>query len=154
MTLYRFMGRDEYARLIAGETLTNHTDWFYEFEDHSSESVGFCFCTASSAQWDSPQDFYVLLTGGEAWQRVGFAPDDLGRESRVCVKFEVSDDMVHESRASYYYGEPCVREYCTTSYHLCDGFSIVDVLHPVHERFVHERLGERVRQYFPAMTGF
>lgn len=44
MTLYRFIGKEEYNKLMNGETVYNNTDWS-EYADTNSK--GFCFMAST-----------------------------------------------------------------------------------------------------------
>ena len=109
MKLSRFMSREEYDLLMAGETLRNTTD--HGADGNKTESVGFCFFEEDPA---------------EAIEWLSFLVD-----AQYCVTMEVPDDLVRESKGRYrdvdedekrglYDEVPMLwrKEYCTTEYSL------------------------------------
>ena len=107
MELSRFMSKEEYDLLMAGETLRNTT--VHSAEGNKTESVGFCFFEEDPA---------------EAIEWLSFLVD-----AQYCVTMEVPDDLVRESKGRYRDVEadeerdicdevPMLwrKEYCTTEY--------------------------------------
>jgi len=107
MIVHRFMSDKEYQRLIAGETLTNHTQ--HNLNGWATTSIGFCFFT------EPPH---------EAIHWLSFIVD-----TDWCVTFDIPDNMLTEAKAKYHKVDKdterkplidptsCWRtEYCLTKY--------------------------------------
>ncbi len=110
MKLYRFMSREEFARITRYESMFSNIDWATRCQ---SDSEGFCFIGESTdfTSWShgkpekytySPEQCYNFL--------FGVVSDE------VCVEFETTE-AVNVEKSSGDYADPMG---------LCDDFIIID----------------------------
>lgn len=102
MRVTRFMGRDEFDKLMAGEILTNTTN--HREHGSFSESVGFCFTE------DEPMKAWRYLDGvckADVWVTFDFPDGYLTESGGLYADRTESGEMVGLARK---------REWCCTEY--------------------------------------
>jgi len=112
MKIFRYMSKDEFDKLINGETLINNT-----IHKGHTNSVGFCFMKVED---NEPRYAYEFLSG---------AVDD-----DVCVVFETKKKLnksygVYANPYGSFFDTITENEYCTKEYSLED-FKIVEIAIP------------------------
>ena len=112
MKIFRYMSKNEFDKLINGETLINNT-----IHEGLTNSVGFCFMKVED---NEPRYAYEFLSG--------VVDDD------VCVVFETKKKLtksygVYADPYGSFFDTITKDEYCTKEYNL-EGFKIVEMAIP------------------------
>ena len=109
MKIFRFMSKEEFDKLLAGETLVNNKN-----HKANTNSIGFCFMK------DDPEYCYEFLSG--------IVSDE------VCVVFETKKELnksfgIYADPSGSFFDNIAKDEYCTEEYSLED-FKIVKMCIP------------------------